>query len=100
MSQETYETYDEPTGWVGWIMFAAVMMIVSGSLNTLYGVIAAVNDDWVVWTNRTAVYLDLSEWGWVHIVLGVIVLLSGCGVLSGNILARTVGVTWPGSGCW
>ena len=84
--------YDQPTGWTGWITFAAIMMIIGGSLNLLYGIIAAVNDDWVVFTNRGDVYLDLTEWGWTHIIVGSIVLLSGIGLFSGNILARTVAV--------
>jgi hypothetical protein len=84
--------YDEPTGWTGWISFAAIMMIIGGSLNALYGVIAAVNDEWVVFTNRADVYLDVSQWGWAHIIMGVIVLLAGIGLFSGNILARTVAV--------
>ncbi len=84
--------YDERSGWTGWITFAGVMLIIGGSVNLLYGIIAAVNDDWVVWGNTGAVYLDLTQWGWVHIVLGGIVLLSGIGVFSGNIAARTVGV--------
>ena len=67
-------------------------MIIGGSLNLLYGIVAAVNDDWVVFTNRGDVYLDLTEWGWAHIILGSIVLLSGIGLFSGNILARTVAV--------
>ena len=84
--------YDQTTGWSGWIVFAAILLIIGGSLNLLYGVIAAVNDDWVVFTNRANVYLDLSEWGWVHIILGGVVVLSGIGLLSGNILARAVAV--------
>ena len=95
MSETAYDPttgYDERTGWTGWIAFAGVMMIIGGALNLLYGIIAAVNDEWVVFTNRGDVYLDVSEWGWVHIILGAIVLLSGIGVFSGNILARTVGV--------
>jgi hypothetical protein len=95
MSETAYEPttgYDERTGWTGWIAFAGVMMIIGGALNLFYGIIAAVNDEWVVFTNRGDVYLDVSEWGWVHIILGAIVLLSGIGVFSGNILARTVGV--------
>jgi hypothetical protein len=84
--------YDEPTGWTGWISFAAIMMIIGGSLNALYGVIAAVDDEWVVFTNRADVYLDVSQWGWAHIIMGVIVLLAGIGLFSGNILARTVAV--------
>jgi hypothetical protein len=87
-SQATRET----TGWVGWSVFAAVMMFLAGGLNALYGLVAVLNDDWVVWTNRADVYLDLSTWGWVHMILGVLVVLAGVGVLSGNVLGRTVGV--------
>ena len=86
----------ERTGWVGWGVFAGVMMIIGGSLNALYGLVAAVNDDWVVWTNRSTVYLDLTSWGWIHIVAGVLVAVAGFGVLSGNVLARTVGVILAG----
>ena len=95
MSETAYDPttgYGERTGWTGWITFAGVMMIIGGALNLFYGIIAAVNDTWVVWTNRADVVLDVSQWGWVHIILGAIVLLSGVGVFSGNILARTVGV--------
>ena len=94
--QSGYATPDDydtgRTGWTGWIAFAGVMMIISGGLNALYGLVAAVNDDWVVWTNRTSLFLDLSQWGWVHLVVGLVLLLAGIGVFSGNILARTVGV--------
>jgi hypothetical protein len=68
------------------------MMIIAGCLNLFYGVVAAVNDDWVGWTNRQNAFLDVSQWGWVHIILGLIVLLSGIGLFSGNVLARTVAV--------
>lgn len=103
MSSETYreptgtttrasETYREPTGWVGWIFFAAVLMIIAGTLNAIHGFIAVVNDEWVVWGNRADVYLDLTEWGWVHLIIGIVVVLAGFGLLSGNVLARAVAV--------
>jgi len=93
---EPRETYDEPTGWVGWIIFAGTMMIIGGSLNALQGLVAAVNDDWVVWQNRSNVYLDLSAWGWIHLVLGVVVVICGFGVFTGNVLARAVAVILAG----
>ncbi len=101
MSSRTYDdaasaTGAQTTGWVGWGVFAATMMIIGGSLNAFYGLIAAVNDDWTVWTNRGSVYLDLSQWGWVHMVVGGLVVIAGLGVLTGNILARTVGVLIAG----
>jgi hypothetical protein len=66
--------------------------VISGSLNALYGLVALLNDEWVVWTNRGSLYLDISDWGWIHLIVGLVVLLSGVGVFSGNVLARTVGV--------
>ena len=82
----------QTTGWTGWIAFAGVMMMIGGLLNAFYGLIAVINDEWVVWGNRTAVYLDISQWGWVHIIVGLVVTLCGFGVFSGNVLARSVGV--------
>lgn len=90
--QAAYDVDKGTSGWTGWIKFAAMMMIIGGLLNALYGVIAVVNDEWVVWTNRAALYLDMTQWGWVHIVLGTVVVLCGFGVFSGNVLARAVGV--------
>jgi len=102
MSSETYreptgttgssESYTEPTGWVGWIFFAAVLMILAGTMNAIHGLIAIVNDEWVVWGNRADIYLDLTTWGWVHLIIGVLVVLAGFGLLSGNVLARAVAV--------
>jgi hypothetical protein len=96
MSSQTYDDIPETTGWIGWSLFAATMMIIGGSLNAINGLVAVLNDDWAVWTNRSTVYLDLTSWGWIHIVAGVLVVLAGFGVLSGNVLARSVGVILAG----
>lgn len=85
-------TAPQRTGWVGWNVFAAVMLMIGGFMSLFTGFIALVNDEWVVWGERGAVYLDLSEWAWVHLILGAILVLSGLGIMSGNVLARTVGV--------
>ena len=81
-----------PTGWTGWITFAGVLMVIAGGLNALYGLIGILNDEWVVWDNRADLYLDLTKWGWVHLILGLVVLLSGVGLFSGNVLARSIAV--------
>jgi hypothetical protein len=91
MGETTYE--EDKTGkWVAAALFAAVIMTMSGALNICYGVIAAINDEWVVFGNRGDLYFDISEWGWIHIILGVVVLASGLALFSGNVAARTVGV--------
>ena len=101
MTDNTYQQSDYPTtgsyetqrtGWTGWIAFAGVMMIISGGLNALYGLVAVVNDEWVVWTNRTELLVDISQWGWIHLIVGLVMVFAGFGVFSGHFLARTVGV--------
>jgi len=82
----------ERTGWTGWIAFAGIMMIVVGGLQAIYGLVALFNDNWVVWNNGNAVFLDITVWGWVHLAVGIVVVLAGIGVMSGNVVARTVGV--------
>lgn len=88
----TGEIRQEPTGWVGWIYFASVMMIIAGTLNAIHGIVAIVNDDWVVWGESASLYLDLTTWGWLHLAVGIVVVLAGIGLLSGNVLARTIAV--------
>jgi hypothetical protein len=91
MTEPAYRD-NEPTGWTGWIAFAGVMLMIVGTLNAINGLIAIINDDWVVFTNNDAVSIDITGWGWIHLVLGVVVFLAGLGVFTGNVLARTVGV--------
>jgi hypothetical protein len=91
VAQQQYASR-EPTGWVGWIAFAGVMMLIGGVLNAVYGFVAVFNDEWVVFSNRNALLIDLTGWGWVHVVIGVVLFLAGIGVFSGNVLARTIGV--------
>jgi hypothetical protein len=87
----------EQTGWVGWIIFAAIMMAIGGVLNAIYGLIAIVNDTWAVWADEsTALVLDVSQWGWIHLIVGIAVFAAGIGIMSGNVLARTVGVIAAG----
>ena len=83
---------EERTGWVGWIFFAGFMMILVGSLNLIYGLVALFNDEWVVWGNRGSVLLDITAWGWIHAALGAIVILAGIGIMTGNLAARIVAV--------
>jgi hypothetical protein len=92
VTQRTYDTTTETTGWVGWIAFAGVMMIIGGTLSTIFGFVAAVNDQWVVFQQGEDVLLDVSAWGWIHIIVGIVVFLCGFGVFTGNLFARTVGV--------
>jgi hypothetical protein len=85
----TRDTTREPTGW---IIFAAVMMMLIGSLNFFYGLAAVLNDDVVVVGGQGAIIADLTTWGWVTMIVAVILALTGFGLLAGSTAARWAGV--------
>ena len=84
----------ETSGWVvGFTVFAAVMMIMVGVWQALAGLIAIFENEVYVPTRSYLFELDLSAWGWIHLVLGLIVAFAGYGLLSGQTWARVVGIT-------
>jgi hypothetical protein len=76
----------------GWAAFAGVVMFLVGSLNALWGLGGILNDDVVVVGGQGAIIADITTWGWVHLILGSIVALTGIGLLVGNEAARIVGI--------
>jgi len=83
----------EPTAWTGWVAFAGFMMILLGTFQAIEGLVAVFDDGfYLVRPGGLVVNVDYNVWGWVHLLLGVVVVLSGLGVLVGNLLARIVGV--------
>ena len=86
-------TQTEPTGWVGWIIFASIMLFLIGTLQVMAGLIALFNDDYyLVTSNGLLVNFDFPAWGWTHLLIGVVCLFAGGGVLSGRMWARIVGI--------
>lgn len=89
----TSTTRDEPTGWIGWIIFAAIMLFLIGTLQCMAGVLALFNDDYYVVTSRGLVVdVDYTAWGWTHLVIGVVCLFAGASVMTGRLWARIVGI--------
>ncbi len=86
-------TAPEPTGWVGWIVFAGTMMIVVGIIHIFQGLVALFNDDYyLVAKSGLTIHLDYTGWGWTHIILGAIVAAAGLSLYAGRMWARVVGV--------
>jgi amino acid transporter len=84
---------NEPSGAaIGWSVFAAAILMMMGMFQGLAGLAAVLNDDRFVVTDDYVFELDVTQWGWVHIIIGILLFLSGLGIFSGNVLARTVGV--------
>ncbi|MFE9660281.1 MULTISPECIES: hypothetical protein [unclassified Streptomyces] len=79
--------------WVtGGTVFAGVLMLVSGVLAVLNGIAAVAEDDVYARVGDYVFEFSLTTWGWIHIVLGVLVAVVGYGILKGADWARAVGV--------
>jgi hypothetical protein len=76
----------------GWAAFAGAIMFVVGSLNALWGLGGILNSDVVVVGGHGAIIGDITTWGWVHLIFGSIIALTGVGLLTGNQAARWAGV--------
>lgn len=79
-----------------WIAFAGVMMIILGTLDVIWGLAALFNDEVVVVGGHGVMIFDITTWGWVQLLLGAVIALTGLGLLSGNSGARWVGVALLG----
>ncbi len=87
--------HDAPreSAWVGGLtMFAAVMMLIVGILQALDGIAALVNDKVYVTTPDYIYAFDLTGWGWIHLLLGILVAVVGVAIMKGQTWARWVGI--------
>ncbi len=83
----------EPSGMVaGFSVFAGVMMIVAGIFQGLDGLAAIIRHSWYVVAPNYVYDLDVRGWGWIHLVLGIVLLLAGFAVFSGKLWARAIGI--------
>ena len=83
-------------GAVGLTMFAGFMMLMLGGWWIIAGLVAIVNDDFYVVTQEWIFEFSTTSWGWIHLILGIVVLFAGIGVFSAAVWARTVGVILAG----
>lgn len=82
---------------VSWVLFAGCMMIILGTFQVIGGLVAVFNDGYyVVTSNNLLVSVDYTGWGWVHLIIGALVLPAGFGVLGGQTWARIVGIVFAG----
>jgi hypothetical protein len=91
---EAHQSSRPPAGaeYSGWIAFAGVMMVILGSLDAFWGLAAILNDEVVVVGGTGALIFDITTWGWVHLILGGLVALTGVGLITGNSAARVAGI--------
>ena len=74
-------------------VFAGVIMILVGAFEAITGLAAIINDDFFVKTPNYAFELDVTAWGWIHLLLGLLVAFAGYALFAAKTWARVVGVT-------
>jgi hypothetical protein len=77
---------------VGFTYFAAIMMMLSGGFEILQGLSAIIKKHFYVVNSDYIYKINVTGWGWIHLILGVIVLLAGIALLGGSLWARIVGI--------
>ena len=78
---------------VGFILFAAIMMIMAGVFQAISGLVAIFENEFYVATRNYLFQFDATTWGWIHLLVGLIVAFAGWGLLSGRTWARAVAIT-------
>jgi hypothetical protein len=101
MTEQSPSQYQSPgragkatSGWaVGFILFAAILMIMVGVFQALQGLIAIFENEFYLATRNYTFQFDATTWGWIHLLLGLLVAFAGYGLLSGRTWARLLAIT-------
>jgi hypothetical protein len=78
----------------GWIVFAALLLSVAGGFNIFYGLAGLLNDEVLHVGGRGVLILDFTVWGWVHLVMGALMLITGFGLIAMSGWARWAGIAF------
>ncbi|WP_381791077.1 hypothetical protein [Streptomyces niveus] len=76
----------------GGAMFAGVLLFVDGVLAVLNGVVSIARDNVYTLNGSYTYQFTLTSWGWIHLVVGALLVLTGLGIMSSAPWARMLGV--------
>ena len=78
----------------GWIGFAGILMVLLGGLSFFEGLIALLRDNYYVVTPSGYLLFDVTGWGWIMLIWGIILALVGFALLNGASWARWVSIVF------
>ena len=84
------------SAWGGWIVFAGIVLLMVGAMDVLQGLVAITEDEFVVETRRGLAIVDVTAWGWITLLWGVLLIVSGLGLLGGAGWARWLAIIGVG----
>ncbi|RZU65531.1 hypothetical protein EV379_1865 [Microterricola gilva] len=86
-------TVNEPTGWVGWIGFAGIILILNGVFSAVQGFMALLGSNtYYLVSSGTLFLFDVTGWGWWNIIIGALLVLTGIALFGGATWARIIAV--------
>jgi hypothetical protein len=85
-------TQNDTTRWVGWVYFAGILLVVRAFFQAFLGIVALASPTFFVVTTDNLAVFNFTAWGWVHLVMAVILLTAGFSLFHGGIWGRVVGV--------
>ncbi len=85
-------TTNSPSGWVGWAYFASFMMMLLGALQGIAGLAGIFKDNYYVVTENHLLAFNFKTWGWINLVLGIVIFMAGLELLRGATWARVIAV--------
>ena len=83
----------------GRVVFVAILLLIAGTVNAIYG-IGAIGDANVFAGDTRLVISDLSAYGWLLILLGVVQVTGGFSLMAGNVYGRVIGIVGAGLGAF
>jgi hypothetical protein len=83
---------NSPTGWVGWGYFASFMMMLLGTFQVIGGLAAIFKPSYYVVTQNQLLVFNFTTWGWISLILGIIIFMAGLELLRGAMWARVLAV--------
>jgi hypothetical protein len=76
----------------GLTIFAAAMMMIIGFWQALAGIAAIAQDKVYAATPEYIYAFDVTGWGWIHLLLGILIVCAGVAVFMGSTWARVVAI--------
>jgi hypothetical protein len=83
--------YSDSDQGYGWLLFAGVLIVMAGILNVIYGIAAIDNANFFV-ADQKYILSDLSTWGWVMLILGVLQIFAAFSLWNGGTFGRWFGI--------
>ena len=76
----------------GWIGFAGIVMLIIGFIDFFEGLIAVIRKEYYVAAPNQIIVFNVSTWGWLTLLWGVVLAFVGLGLLNGSSWARWVSI--------